>query len=163
MIKIVRKSGDFFSSSNRAELSRLKGMIWIYFILFHIKRGDNICLFLGRFYDIYYHYLIRSGTMIFLVQQLSHSESFCQVQVAICSSSLLFHSGLENSPNSQKWNQGRQKLIWTLKQKSLRSIIPRSVINFREHFDFLMNNAFQIRFTSLKFLSLSFYFLQFMI
>ena len=141
MIKIVRKSGDFFSSSNRAELSRLKGMIWIYFILFHIKRGDNICLFLGRFYDIYYYYLIRSGTMIFLVQQLSHSESFCQVQVAICSSSLLFHSGLENSPNSQKWNQGRQKLIvitsfgpWN--KKSLRIIIPRSVINFREHFDF---------------------------
>lgn len=63
--------------------------------------------------------------MIFLVQQLSHSESFCQVQVAICSSSLLFHSGLENSPNSQKcqkWNQGQQKSsiskFWTLKHKS---------------------------------------------
>ena len=60
--------------------------------------------------------------MIFLVQQLSHSESFCQVQVAICSSSLLFHSGLENSPNSHKWNQGQQKSsinkFWTLKHKS---------------------------------------------
>ena len=49
--------------------------------------------------------------MIFLVQQLSHSESFCQVQVAICSSSLLFHSGLENSPNSQAEMESRTTKI----------------------------------------------------
>ena len=144
MIKIVRKSGDFFSSSNRAELSRLKGMIWIYFI----SKERQYLSFSWKVLW-YYYYLIRSGTMIFLVQQLSHSESFCQVQVAICSSSLLFHSGLENSPNSQKWNQGQQKSsikkFWTLKQKSFFvAWSTLNKVNFREHFDILMNNAFQV-------------------
>ena len=144
MIKIVRKSGDFFSSSNRAELSRLKGMIWIYFI----SKERQYLSFSWKVLW-YYYYLIRSGTMIFLVQQLSHSESFCQVQVAICSSSLLFHSGLENSPNSQKWNQGQQKSsiskFWTLKHKSfLVAWSTLNKVNFREHFDILMNNAFQV-------------------